>query len=49
MNRGNTSYRGVFGLIARRPRLIIVGYFWNDLADDYSFPNLTVVDGYLGG
>ena len=24
-----------------------MGYFWNDLSDDYSFPNLTVVDGFL--
>ncbi len=37
-------------IIARtrhQPRLIIVGYFWNDLSDDYSFPNLTVIDGFL--
>lgn len=33
--------------IHRSPRLIIVGYFWNDLQDDYTFPSLTVVDGYL--
>jgi hypothetical protein len=29
------------------PRLIIVGYFWNDLSDDFAFPDLTVVDGFL--
>jgi len=29
------------------PRLIILGYFWNDLADDFTFPSLTVVDGFL--
>jgi len=37
-------------IIARvqgQPRLIVVGYFWNDLSDDYSFPNLTVIDGFL--
>jgi hypothetical protein len=37
-------------IIARlhhQPRLIIVGYFWNDLSDDYSFPDLTVIDGFL--
>ena len=33
--------------IHRSPCLIIVGYFWNDLQDDYSFPSLTVVDGFL--
>jgi hypothetical protein len=33
--------------VKNQPRLIIVGYFWNDLDDDYSFPNLTVVDGFL--
>ena len=24
-----------------------MGYFWNDLSDDYSFPILTVIDGFL--
>ena len=24
-----------------------MGYFWNDLSDDYSFPSLTVIDGFL--
>ena len=33
--------------VRHRPRLIIVGYFWNDLSDDYSFPSLTVIDGFL--
>jgi hypothetical protein len=33
--------------VKNQPHLIIVGYFWNDLSDDYSFPNLTVVDGFL--
>jgi hypothetical protein len=37
----------VIGKVNRKPQLIIVGYFWNDLSDDYSFPNLTVVDGFL--
>jgi hypothetical protein len=39
--------RQIIGLIHRSPRLIIVGYFMNDLDDDYSFPNLTVVNGFL--
>jgi hypothetical protein len=39
--------KDIIARINRSPRLIIVGYFWNDLDDDYSFPNLTVVDGYL--
>ena len=39
--------REIITRIHRSPRLIIVGYFWNDLDDDFSFPNLTVVDGYL--
>jgi hypothetical protein len=29
------------------PKIIIVGYFLNDLEDDYTFPNKTVEDGYL--
>ena len=29
------------------PHLIILGYCFNDLGDDYLFPNLTVIDGYL--
>jgi hypothetical protein len=33
--------------VRHQPRLIIVGYFWNDLSDDYSFPSLTVIDGFL--
>ncbi len=37
----------IIELIKKAPRLIIVGYFWNDLSDDFSFPNLTVVDGFL--
>ena len=37
----------IIAQIHRSPRLIIVGYFWNDLQDDYTFPSLTVVDGFL--
>jgi len=37
----------VLGKVNHGPQLIIVGYFWNDISDDYSFPNLTVVDGFL--
>jgi hypothetical protein len=37
----------IIGKVNRKPQLIIVGYFWNDISDDYSFPNLTVVDGFL--
>ncbi len=33
--------------VKNQPRLIIVGYFWNDLNDDIAFPGLTVVDGFL--
>jgi len=33
--------------VHHQPRLIIVGYFWNDLGDDYSYPDLTVIDGFL--
>lgn len=28
------------------PKLIVVGYFINDLEDDYLFPNSTIIDGY---
>jgi hypothetical protein len=37
----------IIGRINQPPRLIIVGYFWNDIIDDLMFPNLTVVDGLL--
>ena len=37
----------IIARIHRSPRLIIVGYFWNDLLDDSAFPSLTAVDGYL--
>jgi hypothetical protein len=37
----------IIARIRQKPRLIIVGYFWNDLTDDYSFPSLTVFDGFL--
>jgi hypothetical protein len=39
--------REILAQIHRSPRLIIVGYFWNDLTDDYNFPGVTVVDGLL--
>ncbi|MGA9754879.1 MAG: SGNH/GDSL hydrolase family protein [Desulfobaccales bacterium] len=39
--------REIISKIKEKPQLIIVGYFWNDLSDDYSFPDLTVVDGFL--
>lgn len=39
--------REIITRINRSPRLIIVGYFWNDLNDDFTFPSLTVVDGFL--
>jgi hypothetical protein len=39
--------RKTISLIKRNPQLIIVGYcIGNDLADDYAFPNGTVIDGY---
>jgi hypothetical protein len=37
----------IIARVRHRPRLIVVGYFWNDLSDDYSFPSLTVIDGFL--
>jgi hypothetical protein len=37
----------IIARIGAKPRLIILGYFWNDLGDDYSFPRLTVIDGFL--
>jgi hypothetical protein len=39
----------IIARVHHQPRLIIVGYFWNDLGDDYSFPDLTVIDGFLVG
>ena len=37
----------IIAKVRHQPRLIIVGYFWNDLSDDHSFPSLTVIDGFL--
>jgi len=37
----------IINMTKTSPRLIIVGYFWPSLERDYSFPNLTVIDGYL--
>jgi len=37
----------ILKLVKNQPQLIIVGYFWNDPDDDFLFPNLTVVDGFL--
>jgi len=40
--------REIIARVHQSPRLIIVGYFWNDLLDDFLFPGrLTVVDGFL--
>lgn len=36
----------VLPLLRHPPKLIVVGYFPNDLEDDYLFPLSTVVDGY---
>jgi hypothetical protein len=38
---------GILARLPHQPRLIVVGYFWNDVSEDYSFPSLTVVDGFL--
>jgi hypothetical protein len=37
----------IISKVKHSPRLIIVGYFWNDLEDDYVFPGSTVIDGYI--
>lgn len=34
-------------LLKTSPRLIILGYCFNDLEDDYLFPRYAVVDGYM--
>jgi hypothetical protein len=39
--------RDVIAKTGTRPNLVVVGYFLNDLADDYSFPSLMVIDGFL--
>jgi len=33
--------------IHKKPRLIILGYFMNDMTDDGAFPKRTVLDGYV--
>jgi len=37
----------IINMTRTSPRLIILGYLWPNLDRDYSFPNLTVIDGYL--
>ncbi len=37
---------GVISRMNYPPKLIILGYFINDMEDDYLFPNATIVDGY---
>jgi hypothetical protein len=37
----------IISKIKQKPQLIIVGYFWNDIVNDFWFPDLTVVDGFL--
>jgi hypothetical protein len=39
--------KDVIRQVKNKPQLIIVGYFWNDLSDDFACPGLTVVDGFL--
>ena len=39
--------KGIIAKIKTPPKLIIVGYFFNDFEDDYLFPARTVMDGYL--
>lgn len=36
----------VISRMSHPPKLIILGYFINDLEDDYLFPNATIVNGY---
>jgi hypothetical protein len=33
--------------VRKNPQLIVVGYFYNDAAEDYLFPNTTVIDGRI--
>lgn len=37
----------IIAKIKENPRLIVVGYYWNDLQDDFNFPNLTVFEDFL--
>ena len=37
----------VISKIGAPPKLIILGYFFNDLSDDHFFPQYTVIDGHL--
>lgn len=30
-----------------KTKLIVLGYFWNDWLDDWTFPNSTVIDGFM--
>lgn len=36
----------VIAKIQQTPKLIVVGYFLNDLEDDYLFPSATIINGY---
>jgi hypothetical protein len=37
----------VIAAVDRSPQLIVVGYYWNDLYEDYELPGKTVIQGYL--
>lgn len=37
----------IISLVKKRPELIIVGYFCNDIEDDYLFPRYTCINGNL--
>lgn len=37
----------VISKVKTPPKLIVLGYFMNDLDDDYRFPPFTVIDGFL--
>jgi len=37
----------IIAQVPTSPRLIVVGYFINDLYEDYAFPSTTVQDGFL--
>lgn len=37
----------IISKVKKSPRLIVLGYFVNDLDDDYRFPPFTVLDGFL--
>jgi hypothetical protein len=39
--------KSILARLKKKPEVLLVGYFYNDLLDDYLFPRYRVLDGYV--